>query len=232
MRAIAAYAYSAAGPGESTTDLAWDGHAAIFECGDRLAETARFPQESALVSADVDLGRIRQERMRFNTFGDCAREDGAAGRFLPLRSRCGSMRQANRFRCSAQSNAFPLFRPIPRGCGRTATKPTTSRFRASPSGSQATGIERSVIGVSGGLDSTQALIVAARAMDDLGLPRANVLAYTLPGFATSEQTKANAWALMRALGVTGSEIDIRPAARQMLADLGASLCERRRPSTT
>ena len=85
---------------------------------------------------------------------------------------------------------------------------------------QATGIERAVIGVSGGLDSTQALIVAARAMDHLGLPRINVLAYTLPGFATSQQTKSNAWALIRALGVTGSEIDIRPAARQMLGDLG------------
>src|SRR4029079_8286564 len=83
----------------------------------------------------------------------------------------------------------------------------------------ATGLEHAVIGVSGGLDSTQALIVAARAMDRLGLPRRNVLAYTLPGFATSDQTKRNAWALMRALGVTGGEIDIRPAARQMLADL-------------
>src|SRR3974390_3130160 len=74
MRAIAAYAYSAAGPGESTTALAWDGHAAIFECGARLAESERFAPDSVLITADVDLGRIRQERMRFNTFGDCARE--------------------------------------------------------------------------------------------------------------------------------------------------------------
>ncbi|MBP0573120.1 NAD(+) synthase, partial [Mycobacterium tuberculosis] len=82
------------------------------------------------------------------------------------------------------------------------------------------GVENAVIGVSGGLDSTQALIVAARAMDRCGYPRANVLAYTLPGFATSEATKANAWALMRALGASAAEIDIRPAAKQMLADLG------------
>src|SRR6266567_4866139 len=85
---------------------------------------------------------------------------------------------------------------------------------------EATATERAVIGLSGGLDSTQAAIVAARAMDRLGRPRANVLAYTLPGFATSEHTKANAWALIRALGLTGAEIDIRPAARQMLGDLG------------
>src|SRR6202043_1611219 len=85
---------------------------------------------------------------------------------------------------------------------------------------EATGTERAVIGLSGGLDSTQAAIVAARAMDRLRPPRAGVLAYTLPGFATSEHTKANAWALIRALGLTGAEIDIRPAARQMLGDLG------------
>ena len=89
-----------------------------------------------------------------------------------------------------------------------------------------------MIGVSGGLDSTQALIVSARAMDRLGLPRTNVLAYTLPGFATSERTKANAWRLMRALGVTGAEIDIRPAAKQMLADIGHPLRRGARRSTT
>jgi NAD+ synthase (glutamine-hydrolysing) len=85
---------------------------------------------------------------------------------------------------------------------------------------QATGIERVVIGVSGGLDSTHALIVAARTMDRLGLPRENVLAYTLPGFATSEATLRNAHALMSALGVSANEMDIRPSATQMLRDLG------------
>ena len=76
-----------------------------------------------------------------------------------------------------------------------------------------------MIGVSGGLDSTHALIVVARAMDRLGLPRENVLAYTLPGFATTDHTKGNAWKLMEALGVTAREIDIRPSAEQMLRDL-------------
>jgi NAD+ synthase (glutamine-hydrolysing) len=81
-------------------------------------------------------------------------------------------------------------------------------------------LKKLVIGVSGGLDSTQALIVAARSMDRLGLPRTDILAYTLPGFATGEVTRKNAWRLMRALGVTGAEIDIRPAAQQMLQDIG------------
>ncbi len=218
MRAIAAYAYSAAGPGESTTDLAWDGHAAIFECGDRLAETTRFPRDSTLVSADVDMGRIRQERMRFNTFGDCAREEGglaASFRSIPFRldvpSQTVSLQRA--------IERFPFVPSDPARLREDCYEAYNIQVQGLATRLRATGIERAVIGVSGGLDSTQALIVAARAMEDLGLPRANVLAYTLPGFATSQQTKANAWALIRALGVTGSEIDIRPAARQMLADL-------------
>src|SRR5260370_9182369 len=84
----------------------------------------------------------------------------------------------------------------------------------------ATGLKELVIGVSGGLDSTQALSVWARAMDRRMLPRTNILAFTLPGFATSDKTKANAWRLMQAVGVSGAEIDIRPAARQMLDDIG------------
>src|SRR5690349_22174585 len=74
-RASAAYAYSASGPGESTTDLAWDGHAAIYECGDQLAESARFEKDSTVVTADVDLGRIRQERLRNGGFADNALQE-------------------------------------------------------------------------------------------------------------------------------------------------------------
>jgi NAD+ synthase (glutamine-hydrolysing) len=84
---------------------------------------------------------------------------------------------------------------------------------------QATGVRRLCIGVSGGLDSTHALIVAAKAFDRLGWPRSDILGFTMPGFATGEATKANAWALMRSLGVTAEEIDIKPLAQQMLAAL-------------
>jgi NAD+ synthase (glutamine-hydrolysing) len=90
---------------------------------------------------------------------------------------------------------------------------------------RATGINKLVIGVSGGLDSTQALIVAARTMDRLNLPRQNILAYTMPGFATSAHTRANAHALMAALGVSAAEIDIRPSAMQMLRDIGHPYAE-------
>ncbi len=97
---------------------------------------------------------------------------------------------------------------------------------------RATGVRRVVIGVSGGLDSTHALIVAARAFDRLGLPRDGILAYTLPGFATGEATKGHAWRLMRALGCTARELDIRPAARQMLADMGHAFAAASRSTTS
>jgi NAD+ synthase (glutamine-hydrolysing) len=217
-RTLTAYAYSAAGPGESTTDLAWDGQAAIFECGERLAETARFSQASQAVYADVDLGRIRQERMRMNSFGDCAHEEAqriSEFRTVPYRfdapeGTAGLNRYVER---------FPFVPSDPGKLREQCYEAYNIQIQGLTTRLKATKHERAVIGVSGGLDSTQALIVAARAMDLLGLPRTNVLAYTLPGFATSDRTKANAWSLIRALGVTGAEIDIRPAARQMLADL-------------
>ena len=172
-----------------------------------------------MVTADVDLGRIRQERMRFNTFrrlcprGICGEQPSS----VPCRF--DSMRRIIRFHCNGRSNASPSCRPIQTKLREHCYEAYNIQVQGLATRLQAAKIERAVIGVSGGLDSTQALIVAARAMDWLDLPRSNVLAYTLPGFATSDQTKRNAWALIRALGVTGTEIDIRPTARQMLADL-------------
>jgi NAD+ synthase (glutamine-hydrolysing) len=218
-RCIAAYAYSAAGAGESTTDLAWDGQAGVFECGDDLGETQRFSTDPGMAVADVDLGRIRQERMRTNTFGDCVRAVDA--KHVPFRT-IG-------FDFTAPDGALELRRDVerfpyvpsdPAMLRENCYEAYNIQVQGLAQRVAATGLKKLVIGVSGGLDSTQALIVSARAMDRLGLPRTNVLAYTLPGFATSDATKANAWRLMRALGVTGAEIDIRPAARQMLDDIG------------
>jgi NAD+ synthase (glutamine-hydrolysing) len=217
-RCLAAYAYSAAGPGESTTDLAWDGHASIFELGELLAETPRFQKGGALALADIDIDRIRQERIRTGSFGDAAAELGAttapfriaAYDFIPPTAPLDLNRRVERFPYvpsqpdRLQADCYEAWNIQVQGL--------TERLRS-------TGLEKLVIGVSGGLDSTQALVVCVKAMDLLGLPRSHVLAYTLPGFATSDATKANAWTLMRALGVTSREIDIQPAARQLLADL-------------
>ena len=217
-RCIAAYAYSAAGPGELTTDLAWDGQAAIFEYGRCLAETDRFSTAATMAVADVDLALLRQERMRVGTFSDCVGWN---------RNRIAEFRTVS-FKVDVPEGSLQLLRAVDRfpyvpsdpiRLKENCYEAYNIQVQGLTKRLQATQTQKVVIGVSGGLDSSQALIVSTRAMDRLGLPRSNVLAYTLPGFATSDSTKANAWALMRALGVSAEEIDIRPAARQMLADL-------------
>jgi len=217
-RCIAAYAYSAAGAGESTTDLAWDGQAGIFEMGVDLAETQRFSGKPEIAIADIDLGRIRQERMRTNTFGDNVRlinTESPRFRRIEFEFTAPEARDLRR-----AVERFPFVPSDPAMLSENCYEAYNIQIQGLAQRLSATGLQKLVIGVSGGLDSTQALIVAARTMDRLGLPRQNVLAYTLPGFATSAETKNNAWRLMKALGVTGGEIDIRPAAEQMFKDIG------------
>ena len=218
-KCVAAYLYSAAGPGESTTDLAWDGHALIYENNELIAESERFPQGEQIITADIDLERLVQERMRLSSFQDTVGD---------YRKRLRKIRRVP-FNFAVPSGDVPLERHV-------------ERFPYVPSGAaardercyeayniqvhglmkrmSATGIKKIVIGVSGGLDSTHALIVAAKTMDRLGLPRENILAYTMPGFATSDRTLKNALALMQSLGTTANQIDIRPSCLQMLKDLG------------
>ena len=217
-RCLSAYLYSAAGAGESTTDLAWDGQAEVFENGVLLAETERFPTGGRTALADVDLDLLRQERARMGTFDDNRRRHLAASqafrsisfRLDPPMTDVGLERKVER---------FPFVPADPDRLSLDCYEAYNIQVAGLAQRLEAIGVRKVVIGVSGGLDSTHALIVAAKAFERLGLPRQNILAFTLPGFATSERTKANALALMNALGVTGEEIDIRPAARQMLGDL-------------
>ncbi|ATE63526.1 NAD(+) synthase [Rhizorhabdus dicambivorans] len=219
MRAIAAYCYSASGPGESTTDLAWDGQAMIHEMGTMLAESSRFGMDPELIAADVDVSRLRLERMRMGTFNDGAvaaghpekrfRTIGFAHR--PHGRDVGLRRSIAR---------FPFVPADPRELDADCYEGFNIQVEGLVKRFQSTAGKAMVIGISGGLDSTHALIVAAKACDRLGLPRTTIRGYTMPGFATGEETRANAWALMRALGITAEEIDIRPAATQMLADMG------------
>ncbi|WP_156678956.1 NAD(+) synthase [Sphingomonas profundi] len=218
-RAQAAYVYSAAGPGESTTDLAWDGQAMIYELGEPLAESRRFVDDPETILADIDVQRLRLERMRTPTFNDAA---VAAGHPEQRFRRIG-FTHAPAFADDGLKRAIRRFPFVPNDPARL-DEDCYEAFNIQVEGIAkrfaATAGKTMVIGISGGLDSTHALIVAAKACDRLGLPRDRILGYTMPGFATGEATKANAWALMRALGITAAEIDIRPAARQMLADLG------------
>ena len=217
LRCQAAYVYSAAGPGESTTDNAWDGQAAVFELGAQLSESQRFPTASTLAVADVDILRLRQERRRTVTFGDTA----------VSRPRAPFRRIA--LEIAPPDGVLDLARPlerfpfVPSDSARLAEECHEAyniQVQGLAQRLKSTGLKKLVIGVSGGLDSTQALLVAAKVMDALGLPRANVLAWTLPGFATSDATKANAWRLMNALGVTAAELDIRPTAMTMFEAMG------------
>ncbi|HEV2866857.1 MAG TPA: NAD(+) synthase [Allosphingosinicella sp.] len=218
-RCHAAYVYSASGPGESTTDLAWDGQGSIYELGELLAETGRFDRGNELAIADIDVQRLRLERMRNGTFNDNARAaDHPEKRFRrisfehrPAFADIGFERGLRR---------FPYVPNRPEQLDQDCYEAFNIQVQGLAKRFQTTSGKHLVIGVSGGLDSTHALIVAAKACDYLELPRSTILGFTMPGFATGETTKSNAWALMRALGIQAEEIDITPAARQMLGDIG------------
>ncbi|MES2561699.1 MAG: NAD(+) synthase [Pseudomonadota bacterium] len=224
MRCHAAYVYSAAGPGESTTDLAWDGQATIHELGVQLACTERFPSQSQMAVADVDVERLRLERMRTLTFNSAAEAAGHP----EMSFRRVSFAHEPTFTNVGLERVIDRFPFVPDDASRL-DRDCYEAFNIQVHGlkkrMQVTNGERIVIGVSGGLDSTHALIVAAKTFDALGLPRKNILGFTMPGFATSEGTKSNAWALMSALGITAEEIDIKPTALGMLKDLGHPYAE-------
>ncbi|WP_114854171.1 NAD(+) synthase [Brachybacterium sp. YJGR34] len=254
-RCQAAYVYAAAGEGESTTDLAWDGQTFVYECGTLLGESERFPQGPRATVVDVDLDRIVAERRRQSTFDDNRRAVGTADRFTTHRALLrvgegvwgdarpgaytdtgvsfGTFSSPEEIAAPGPGPTGPLRRPlhrfpfVPDDAARLA-QDSYEAFsiqvaglvrRLSAIGGDRPGGARPVIGVSGGLDSTHALIVCARAMDLLGRDRSEILAYTMPGFATSEHTRSNAELLSTAIGASFETVDIRPAATQMLADM-------------
>jgi NAD+ synthase (glutamine-hydrolysing) len=291
LRCLAAYLYTAAGAGESSTDLSWDGQTLIYELGQKLAAGERFQPAGSVTVADIDVNRIAQERLRMGTFDDNRRTlglpPGGADRFGPARpvalsnraggdggaaasdrsdqqsatsatgdsrswshveprwpdhqSHPGHMRHGRpgrpgrpNFRrvdfalCQPAGDVglrrpnprYPFVPPDPAQLARDCYEAYHIQVAGLVQRLQSIGQPKVIIGVSGGLDSTQALIVAARAMDQLGRPRSDILAFSLPGFATSHATQSSALALIEAVGATGRTIDIQPAARQMLRDLG------------
>jgi NAD+ synthase (glutamine-hydrolysing) len=218
-RCVAAYLYSAAGPGESTTDLAWDGHALIYENNELLAESTRFSADEQIIASDIDLERLAQDRMRLSSFHDTVGDYREKLReirqvefaFQIPECEIGLLRSVER---------FPFVPNDPAVRDERCFEAYNIQVHGLMKRLASTGLQKIVIGVSGGLDSTHALIVAARTMDRLGLPRKNILAFTMPGFATSDITLKNARALMESLGTTAHEIDIKPSCLQMLRDLG------------
>lgn len=213
QRALCAYVYAAAGAGESTTDVAWDGQVSIYEAGRLLGESARFPKTAQVTFADVDLDLLRQERMRMGSFHDCARTQEQrswrriAVTLAPPQHDLGFHRDVPRFPFVPENEAR-----LDQDCYEA----WTIQVRALTQRLETSGVERAVIGVSGGLDSTLALLVAARAADEMGWNRNRIHAYTMPGFATGSVSLSLAHDLMKALGVEAHELDIRPTAMQML----------------
>lgn len=219
-RCLAAYLYTSAGFGESTTDLAWDGHGMIYENGTALAESTRFSYESQLLLGDLDTDRLAQDRLRQTSFGDSVRRHKAeisAFRTIPV---YGDPPRRERLLLARSYERFPYVPGDPHQRDERCREVYEIQVQGLVKRLQSAGINKVVIGVSGGLDSTQALIVCAKAMDVLCLPRTNILGYTLPGFATSKRTLDQAWRIMRATGCTAQAIDIRPSAEQMLKNIG------------
>jgi NAD+ synthase (glutamine-hydrolysing) len=218
-RCLAAYIYAAAGEGESTTDLAWDGQTMIWENGVLLAQSERFPRGERRSIADVDLELLRSERLRMGTFDDNRRHHGVTAESLrrvefqldPPVGDIGLRREVER---------FPFVPADPQRLEHDCYEAYNIQVSGLEQRLRALNYPKVVIGVSGGLDSTHALIVAARAMDREGRPRSDILAFTLPGFATGERTKGNAIRLATALGVTFEELDIKSTAELMLKEMG------------
>ncbi|WP_408738183.1 NAD(+) synthase [Acetobacter senegalensis] len=217
-RCVAAYIYAAAGAGESTTDVAWDGQISIFENGVLLAESERFPSTAQTVTADIDLMLLRQERLRMGSFAANAQAMAANApdwrrisfTLAPPQADLGLRRPLAR---------FPFVPSDPARLAQDCFEAFTIQVTALKQRLRASGAKTMVIGISGGLDSTQALLVAVRAADELGWPRSAVLGYTMPGFGTTEKTLASAQALMAALGTGNELLDIRPAATLMLKEI-------------
>ena len=219
-RCIAAYLYCAAGYGESTTDLAWDGHGMIYENGACLAETERFAYRAQLAVSDIDLDRLAQDRMRTNMFSQSVhRHRDVIERFRNVGFSLPLPGDRNLPLVRAHDR-FPYVPADPATRDARCHEVYEIQVQGLVKRLRAMNADRVVIGISGGLDSTQALIVCARAMDVMGLPRANILAYTMPGFATSERTLSQSRRLMQAVGCSAHEIDIRPSCMQMFKDIG------------
>lgn len=217
-RCIAGYVYASSGIGESSTDLVFGGHCLIAENGILLAESQRFARDSQLILADLDLLRLRHDRAITGSFSDCRPEMKK-----PFFRSMIDLKPAK-----PNADLLRVIDPHP----FVPSDPTTLKERceeifhiqtsALVRRLEAAGTPAVSIGVSGGLDSTLALLVLVKTFDALNRPRTNIRGLTMPGYGTSPRTKANAWKLMNLLGVRGEEVDIRPLAFDQMKALNHS----------
>lgn len=222
-RGKCAYLYVAAGPGESSTDLAFDADAFVCENGSMLVESQRFSRTAQLVTVDVDVEMLRHERMQTTSFGDCAMENPIAVRRLPFVLPPSSSSSSSKT-LQRTVAPHPFIPKDPRTLATRAweifeiqTNALATRLQALTTSTWA---PKLVLGISGGLDSTQAALVAAAALDLCGRPRSDLVAVTMPGLGTSSGTKDNAVKLGEALGATVRTITIADMSRVVLGAVG------------
>ncbi len=215
-RCISAYVYSSAGYGESTTDLVFDGKAIIAENGSILASNSRWNNEPSFAIADVDIEALRRDRFHIMTFNDCAKIEQS--RF--------TVESISLPEEAVDGNLLREIKPEPFVPEEKSSKDSRCeeiiniQTHGLMKRLQFTHCKNLVVGISGGLDSTLALLVAARTFDTLKLPREGILGITMPGFGTTDRTYTNALTLMQSLGVTIKEISIAPAVKQHFSDIG------------
>lgn len=216
-RTIGAYVYASAGYGESSTDLVFDGKAIVAENGSLLVSNRRWQLKPRYVVADIDIEAIRRDRLHTTSFTDCARRSGLRQYETVTASLAARRDDGTLYR---RVNPLPFVPADTDGLDERCDEIINIQATALCRRLDFTHCRSLTVGISGGLDSTLALLVAVRAFDRLGLDRKGIIGVTMPGFGTTDRTHDNAVALMESLGVTMREISIVAAVNQHFADIG------------
>ncbi|MBU6453753.1 MAG: NAD(+) synthase [Cyanobacteria bacterium REEB67] len=220
---LCAYVYTSSGVHESSTDVVFSGHMMIAENGSILKENERFERESVLMCAEVDLQRILQDRLGNPTFTDCQSMFAGLRSYRQVHFKVGNVGRLQSLSRYVEAHPFvPKDKAtLSERCYEIINIQKAALAKRLDKMRSRSGKDPHVtIGVSGGLDSTLALIATVQTFDLLGIPRTNILGYTLPGFGTTARTKGNAHALMRDLGITAREVDIRKSCLAQMQDEG------------
>ncbi len=215
-RCIAGYVYASAGYGESSTDLVFDGKAIIAENGSILASSPRWSRKASYEIADIDIMAINRDRMHITTFGDCAARENAATELQIVSAAIASRSDDTLFRAV---DPYPFVPPTDNLLNERCEEIINIQAAGLAKRLDATHTKNLVIGISGGLDSTLAILVAAKTFDILSIPRTGIHGITMPGFGTTDRTYDNAISLMKALGVSIREIPIAEAVKLHFRDI-------------
>ncbi len=224
-RCLSAYVYASSGPGESSTDTVYSGHCLVAESGTVLSESERFSFDSSITLADVDIDRLVHDRHSNSSFSvaSCL---GSEFRRIGVGSPAGIPDGAKPLGVLRHNPARPFVPADPAQRDANCKEIFAIQSAGLAKRLRHVAISRVVVGVSGGLDSTLALLIAAHTFDRLGLDRKGIIAPTLPGYGTTARTKTNAQRLSELLGASSSTIPIADAVKQHFSDIGYDPADR------